>query len=709
MQLQNIHNAKRNIYLFERDNTGQLIVHEDNSFYPYFYQKSESGDELAYDGTKVKKIMCQVPGDVGKARNSGSYEADILFPKRYIIDRVDYIKKSPIKYFFFDIEILADEMPSVDDPKYPVSAISLYNSFTKEIKSWFLDEWPDEESMLANFMFYIHRERPDLLLAWNNLGFDYPYLQNRFRDFPKTISPIYQVRYGENKLFYPAGISILDYMTMFKKISMREQSYALDRIAQKHLKEEAWQETKFNVLDEVVKKKNINDVERMVKLEEKFQIIDYFDEIRRFAGCLWEDLTANSKVLDVYVLREAKKRHIILPNRVQDNEHQQFEGAYRRADEGVYYSVYKADVASMYPNQLINFCLDARNIVNEPGENVIDINGVFVKQDSEALLPAISQDLIGQKDSIKAELKKLDYDSKEYENVKKKYDAIKGLVNSLYGVMAFPTFRLFNFTIASTITYLARDLLRYVERMMIEEGCKVHYTDTDALMYESEDNEDEIEFINRLVHDWALVQYNKKNVTLEFESEGKFTKLLILGKCHYYGFIEGKEKPEIKGMEIKRSSSSKFEAQFQEELINKILNKESKKQILDWIRSEIKRIRTLPLIEVGFPCKLANRVYKNEPMFFRAYNNSVLLDKSFSLGKGELYYYTFTRDLGYDKNKKPINVLAFTETYIPKGIEKKLDWDAIIQRNIIAKVVAIFKMLKWGDAQVLLSSQLTLF
>ena len=79
----------------------------------------------------------------------------------------------------------------------------------------------------------------------------------------------------------------------------------------------------------------------------------------------------------------------------------------------------------------------------------------------------------------------------------RKYKNFKGLVNSLYGVTAFPSFRLYNYDIASSITFLARDLLRYTEAKMQSFGHKVYYTDTDALVYES--TQDEIDLLNKKV------------------------------------------------------------------------------------------------------------------------------------------------------------------------------------------------------------------
>ncbi len=715
MQLQNIHSYGRKVYLFNRDDKGVLSIKEDVSFYPYYYVIDQNGKFDTYDNKKVNKIICTHPKEVRQKQGTVFYESDVQFSKRYLIDKVKTIEPSPTKYLFIDIEVLTPEMPDPKEAKYPVSCVSIYNSATEKTDVWYLGDYQDngktEQDLLDDMIKYIKMEKPDIILGWN-VSFDYTYLANRITDFGKRISPIGQMRYGDKDNMYPAGISIMDYMLMFKRVYMQEQSYALDKIAQKYLNEKHWQQDSFGVLDPSIKGKNINDVLRLKKLEDMFGILKYNDEIRTFAGCLWEDLLANSKILDIIVLKEAGKRKMVLPNRQQKTSNEELQGAYRRADVGVFRNVYKADVASMYPNQLINFCLDSRNIKDEPTDETITVNGIHVVQDRTALLPYLSSSLIGKKNSIKEEMKHLDIKSVEFDRIKKKYDAIKALVNSLYGVMAFPTFRLFNFKIASSITFLSRELLKYVEDHLEEANHKVHYTDTDALVYTS--NMDELDFLNKLVNDWAIENYNKTDIDINFESEGMFQKILILGKCHYYGYIETDKgvKLEIKGMEIKRSSSSKYEAYFQRELIEKILNKVNKNDIEEWIRAEKKRIETLPLTEIAFPCKIANKVYINIPIFVRAYENSKLLFKKIKITKGELFYYIYIKPYGFDKNEKAINVVAIKdEENILVQFKNicKVDWIEIVRRNILMKADTIFKALKWGDIETVLSGQLTLF
>lgn len=704
MRINNIHNNKREVTMFCREQDGTLKITKDNSYFPYYYELSATGKFKTYDNQNVMKIITSSPSDIVKQRGPNSYEADVMFSKRYIIDKIPTFEKTTLKYIFLDIEVLATDMPDPMKAPYPISCITVYNSMSQSVHTWYMgdaryDIYPTNQTkelhLLADFVSYIKSEQPDLLLAWN-MSFDYTYIHQRLKDFAKAISPIGEARYGnQDGIMYPAGISICDYMEMFKKVYMREQSYALDNVAQKYLGEAPWAKTAFNVLSDMMRLKNINDVKRMTTIEGKFQLLDYYDEIRRFATCTWEDLTANSRILDMVVLREASRKGVVLPNKKKKDENDtstepELQGAYRRAESGVYKNIYKADIVSMYPSQMVNFCLDAQNITAVPGPDTIEVDGIHVIQNENALLPTITKQLMLQKDALKKELKGASNEALQ-KSLQNKYNAIKGLVNSMYGVTAFAGFRLYNYDIASRITSLSRSLLMYVENKMREMSYEVIYTDTDALMYKAQ--QDEIVLLNKLVQDWAIETFNKPDINITFESEGMFTKLLIMTKCRYLGYTDTPKgrKTEIKGMEMKRSSSSKYESIFQRELVDLVLEEKTKEELRVWVEDKISNIQNEPLVNLAFPAKIANKEYKNKPIFVRAFENTQLFDASFKVAKGELFHYIFTKNYGKDAAKKDINVVILTDSI--KDLKEHLDWDEIIRRNIMMKTDAIFEAL----------------
>jgi len=732
----NIANNGREIYVWHRIGK-TLSLFKDKTFYPYFYQLSPTGLFRTIDNKRVNKVVCARPSDLSRRRDEDSYEADVAFTKRYIIDKITAFGKAEVKYSFVDIEVITKELPNYLFPEQPISCISCSNNYTEVVKTFFLKDYLDpriavadfddtEKQLLNDFVDFIRKEQFDLLLGWNFIDFDWRYLSARYKklfgcELSEMLSPIAQSKYlGSSKEvepnLVPAGISICDYLDFYKKIYRTEPSYALDAVCQKQLKEVSYKKVDFSRLSPEIKEKNINDVKRMIDLEKKLKIIEYYDELRRMSMCEWSDVTWNSKMLDIILLKEAKQKGIILPSKHYGEgievDEIGFEGAYRRCDTGLYKNLWKLDLSSAYPMAIINFCLDISNIKNEG----ITINEVKFYQNENALLPTIARKLISRKDILKSQLKASNPETEEGKDLQIKYDAIKAVVNSLFGVCGLKIFRLFDYRIAASITFLIRDLLHYVEDGLAKLNQKVIYIDTDSVFIESHDNPKEL--CNELVKEWAKEKYNKDKIGIEFDLEGRFEKLFVIALCHYKGYLSTPKgiKEEIKGIEARRKDSSTFIRIFQNTLIEKIMNEEPQAEIIKWINSEKERIKTLPLIDVGFPCRISKEAgtYKSIPIFLRALQYTQELVPSFQKNTGDSFYWIPVKNFGTsirkssrDKTNKETGekTLQSSEKEVNKDVLcydedtyehiKEVNWDKVINKSIIDKVEHVFEALKW--------------
>jgi len=75
------------IRLYLRTANGKVKVLVDD-FYPYFYVPDPSGEYTAIDGTRVRRVYVNDPGEVPEKRSRypKHYEADIPYTRRFIID-----------------------------------------------------------------------------------------------------------------------------------------------------------------------------------------------------------------------------------------------------------------------------------------------------------------------------------------------------------------------------------------------------------------------------------------------------------------------------------------------------------------------------------------------------------------------------------------------------------------------------------------------
>jgi DNA polymerase elongation subunit (family B) len=712
--LLNIYNSGKKIYLFERFDD-KLVITEDDTFSPFYYEPDKNGKHKSYDNIRLRKVEVNHPAEIRKFRSSESYSSDVPQTKNYLIHKIDTIDKSKIKYLFLDIEVYAKTIPDVRTAEQPISCVSIYNSFTKDVKTWWILDYKgtllqQEKKLLDNMMTYIVQEQPDLILSWN-VDFDYTYLYNRYnvlygksKSFSNIISPINQSHSGnhEYETEYPAGISIMDYLAMFKKVFMREPSYTLDAVSQKYLKDKAWGSSNFGELTQDIKDKNINDVIRLQKLEDKFCLIEYFDEIRRLTKTEWEDLYHNSFIMENLLMIEARKKGIVLPNRPQRSEDDEaFEGAAREAVKtGALFDIGKFDLTSAYPNMVVNFCLDSMNIVDD--DSGLDINGIRFQQDPTALLPTMVRSILELKDIRKHELNQLSKGTNEYTIAKIKYDAIKGVVNSAFGVMGFSSFRLYDNRVASAITFLVRDLLLYSREQIKKLGYDVIYWDTDSVFLTTKN--DISGQLNQFIQDWAKLK-GKSSINLTYEYEGYFSSIFIIALCRYIGTLVTKKgiEKEIKGAEAKRANSTKYEGQFQMRLIEQILNKSHKDSIIKWIENEKKMIKSASLEDIAFPCKSNSK----QPVVMRAIRNTNSINP-LNVVVGEVMWWIYVIPQMRDKDGKDIDVLAFTKADKTVLSKHKIDYDEIIRRNIQQKATTIFEANGWDTFDLQDSGQLSL-
>ena len=657
MNLVNIFNEGRAVTLFCREKDRSLKIIKDDCFFPYFYEPNPDGKFKGFDGVSLKKMICTSPSEVPQLRSSQSYEADVLFTKRYIIDKVDTFDEAPLRWQMMDIEICVPKGKPLPDPMgtqsapYKVSCIVLYDNYEDKYFEFFLPNYKNEMDMLMDFASTVKRLSADLLLIFNGNKFDYPYLHYRVPGLAERLSPIGKSRYAGGDILRPAGISICDYMEWFQKLTLnKEESYAQEALMSKYLGYDKGKFSKidFSVIDDKVLGRCRSDVEGMVALEKKKQLIPYFDMIRRIGMVEFEDYMWNSRVIDMALLKEAKREGVVLPMKPQDAADEEFEGAFRDAFEtGVFNNVGKYDLSGAYCYAIIDFCLDSVNLMDKPGDDTITIPvhdretekkiaEYYVRQNQRALLPKVVNTFVSKKNELKDLKNSLDKASPEYKEAELQYDGFKTIVLSAWGVIGNKYFRRYDSRIASLTTGIVRDLLHHVFSELSRMGFKVIYIDTDSAFI-ADNGIDITDKLNAIIEKWAWDNFKKK-ISIRFDYEGHFEKLFILAKCRYRGLLKTATgvKDEVKGIEQKRKDSTKFMKKFQKALFDKILDREPKEQVIAWIKAQQEEIKKIPLIEIAKPAKLAQRPdqYKTKTWFVRALEDT----KGFNKGLGEPFF-----------------------------------------------------------------------
>jgi DNA polymerase elongation subunit (family B) len=726
--IQNIANIGREIILFNRQTNGQLSQFRDKNFMPYYYTPSSNGIFRGYFGGKFNKVFCKEPYQIKDKRNvKTDGESDIVYTRCYLLDKVNIIK-SRTKWIMFDIETQSKIVPNPLYAPDPITCITAYCNYDEKYVTFFINDYllegniSAERRMMDDFIDYIKEQSIDLLIAYNSEQFDAPYLITRFPDFAEAISPINRIKKRNG---YPEGISIVDYYKLIKKV-YKYKRHTLDYIYSEEFKvPQNLKKYRFDIISEEIKEKNKDDVRKMVELEKKLNLINYFDEIRRITKILWEDLCNYSVAIDSLILQTAKLKGLVLPSKpdeeeqIRRKEEDDIIGGYVYAQTGRYDDVSLFDVSGTYPSLIVTFNLDPANKRKEPTEQTVTIRKINILQNPDAIVPTVSNRLINSRQQIQKELEAKT--GVEYDLLKKQDEAHKSLNNTLYGILLFKNSRIYDKDIADTITYLARFLIRYTKFALRKNGYSVICSDTDSIFIHSRDYEKIEKLCNEEIVTRWLNHFGKKEGRIKFKYEGYFENLVIEAPKHYKGnFVtaKGEHKPIDKGIEIVRRDSSKFQEQFLGELYNKILKNETEDNVANWILEQIKELPNKPLKEIAFPFQISQTEYKSIPIFMRAtqYTNEII--PNFSQDYHNELFYIYVKSFGTaerhakqmrknkDTGKKELkeshtivekDVLAFDESI---DHIKEVNYEEMIRRNILDKAEKLFNALKWDKEKI---------
>ncbi len=387
----------QNIFVSKKDN----IIHlwDDKKGYvtvpyrPYAYRKREGGMYRSIYGDELEKVYKFNPKD------PSLFESDVPAETRILIDAYEDSDEPSEghRVVYLDIEVSTEGgFPNVEEADKEITAIAIYDSCTSKYTAFILDKehklqdfvkenvevrsFTDEDSLLMHFLTKWEEIQPTISTGWNSDNFDMPYLFRRMKNIvgpnnAKRLSPI-QVAYINdwNKKVIVAGVTHLDYMTLYKKLNIKQEaSYALGAIGKKIVGMEkiAYKGSLDDLYKADINKYieyNLNDVQIIVALEKKLQFIELARAICHKGHVPYERYEMSSRFIEGAILMYLRRKGQVAKNKsldgrdeyetqMEDNE-QGFEGAYVKAPTpGRYDWVFDLDLTSMYPNIIISLNL----------------------------------------------------------------------------------------------------------------------------------------------------------------------------------------------------------------------------------------------------------------------------------------------------------------------------------------------------------------
>ena len=752
-----IENYRPVLHLFCRDMQRKKTIIRVTDFKPYFYIAEddtvgfqdvisyEPGFSAILDGKRLKRVYLKYPGATYEKRELAKehFEADILFPIRYLIDKVDNIEKGDYHIAGIDIETtMKHGLPKFFNPIAEIFCITIrdgytghYHTFVQKAgferkqtkrKDWTIYKYATERDMLTACFEHIIKLDYDIITAWN-ISFDMPYLLARARSIginANILSPVNQAYVTDEGDAVIKGRVLFDLLSSYRKLRLSQlPSFSLNNVA---LAELGRKKLPVKNTDEVYEK-NINmllrynktDVELMTLIELKANIITQFDE-RRLLARLDNINSCHyfSRIIDTLMLRKYKRLNpfSVFPSKQPFRERTAAEhvggGYVVDSKSGLYKWVGIVDMKRLYPSLILEFNLSRDTIVdNEKTANAIFINGYFFAQDKQGILPSILADLNNLRDKYDNLKNSFPVSDPRYSENFQKSASCKSLVNSAYGVCALTSFRLYDRRVADTITFLGREVNKHNEIIIDTEGHQVVLGDTDGLGFfmSSIDTKEQAatelnriaDIINKKLDDFCK-RYGVTKKYLKLEPEMVYKKIIVGKKKRYAGWYvyrDGKycDKYKYVGFEIRRSDSSEYSKRTQLAVLNLILHDADRPTITKYLYDQAMKLTTVTKYDdIATPTSLRKNItdyHANLPRCRSATFSNKHLAKNYAEGSK-----FFTLKIKHAKT----DIIAFDENEDVKKFFKtehaKIDWKEIMLKSIFRKMRTIFEAMRWDDS-----------
>jgi len=622
-----------------------LII--DDRARPYFFIRSadQAAAERSAPGLRVAptqletfaaepvaRVTVDLPGEVPALRNRleaagvACLEADVRFAYRYLIDRqirgafvvhghaerharLGLVLRNPtlepcqwaptLKVLSIDIET---------DPKSEhVYSIALHTPTLSRVLIVGHHVLPhaepvhSERELLHRFLAYLEELDPDIVTGWNVVDFDFAVLARQARRYGiaftvgRSDDPFdlrKEQSYTRESRAITYGRLVLDTLSLVRGAFIRLQDYKLETAARALLgrgkliagddRHEAI-ERLYRTDPQRFVAYNLEDARLVTEILQRTGLIDLAVERSLLTGMPLDRVSAAIASVDSLYLGDLRTRGRVAPSVGRAPPTTPLTGGYvLDSVPGLYRNVLVFDFKSLYPSIIRTFNLDPLSLLADGTVDdgaLVAPNGARFRRDQRGILPSLVEHLAGERQQARLAGRPV------------KANAIKILMNSLYGVLGAEASRLFCPPVANAITHFGQLLIRTAADFATAQGYRVIYGDTDSLFVDAGEADADLalaraealrDAIGEAVATTVRDRFGCTSV-LELEFEKLYLRFFLPevrsgktgSKKRYAGLLRdaaGQERIEFVGLEAVRRDWSALSKRFQHGLLDRVFH-----------------------------------------------------------------------------------------------------------------------------------------
>lgn len=670
-----------------------------------------------------------------------------------------------------------------------------------------------EKNLLQALVDYWTIDYPDIVSGWN-LPFDIPYIINRIKTkfdekTARRFSPVGNIREitGKKKIgaqftvdvksYDIAGVTILDYQDVYMKFNLKPvPNRKLDTILQIELgrgKVEYESSNLAKLADEdwdLFVFYNIEDVNGLKLLEEKLKFLQTARNIS------YMGLTSLGKSLDTlpnitgYCYINALEEGKIIPTFNKDqNDWKKFDGAYvKEPIPNIYEHIVSFDLNSLYPMTIITLNISPETkfgrVIRINSDRVIiednvgkqttlseekyqkllktanlavSKSGVLFTQNKRGIFPKLVEEVYSKRVQVKSDITKLKEDGydkhkNEIQRLDAYQNALKVVINSLYGYCGNRYSPMSDIDMAESVTHTCQNVIKKsndiledigIELTQVSNIHRVTYNDTDSNYFSICDilEKHKISFytneglvnpkvvklcgiikdkLNERIKKWGETELNSKDCRFEFKMEAIADKAFFIAKKNYalhilndegFDVTDEKKRWKYKGIKLVSASMPPKVKPLVEKVLHKIILTKNKDDANKLYIDSFEKFQELSIDDIAL-IKSLNKLdeYVDECDGWRVAKGMQ------AHYRGGYYYNKLIDDLGlganYEKikqsdkvkfvylnpnNKYGLNVISYIDRY-PKEFEEifEVDMELMFEKCIKDTVDQFYSALGWN-------------
>ena len=535
-----------------------------------------------------------------------TYEADVNPLRRWMADDSTVQVVAP-RRVYLDIETDA-RAPMLRKEEQRILCWALVDAVDARVKSGVLSADTDAGERALLMELWQALDAYDQVLAWNGDRFDFPMIFTR--------SKLRRISMDSRRWLW------LDHLELFRRFNVsadgdEKQSMALQNVSMNVLKE-----GKLPGLDmrqnfatwagggEPLAKLveyNARDAQLMQRIEEKTGYVELHQTLCE-ATCVLPDTYGLQPMPQVeqFMLRLGRERgvHFVTRSREYDENREGFKGAFvmKPTVTGIARDVHVVDFSAMYPSIILSWNMSPETLREHEPEPVLPAylshlrpeskgrpegmceapSGVLFANEPRGILALALEELLRMRKAWSEKAAHLAPGSPAWTDAMRRSTSYKIAANSFFGVIGAPTSRLYEQSVAASITGVARWLIESTLKESKAWDLKAIYGDTDSGFLHGSSDARVREFVahcNDVLYPRLTKEQGCTRNAVKLAYEKKFERVVFVSGKHYigrYAHYKGEpaneeSKPEVKGLEYKRGDTVRVSRRFQAEIIDLLM------------------------------------------------------------------------------------------------------------------------------------------